>query len=98
MLRYLLIAMVLLLSGCGVKGASFNATVLEIVGNSYLVEPVEGSNELNSADQIMVPIKNVDSSIEPEVGDIIKIKYQGGILESDPAQILDVLEIKVDKE
>ena len=98
MLRCLLIAMVLLLSGCGVQGERFNATVLEIAGNSYLVEPVEGSNELNSADQIMIPIKNVDSSLEPEVGDIIKITYQGGILESYPAQIIDVLEIKVVKE
>ena len=98
MYRYLLIAMVILLTGCGTNGLGFKATVLEVVGDSYLVEPIEGSDELKSADRIMVPIKNVNPSIEPEVGDIIKIKYKGGILESYPGQILDVLEIKVVKE
>ena len=36
--------------------------------------------------------------MEPEVGDVIKIKYRGGILESYPGQISEVLSIKVVKE
>ena len=37
--------------------ASFQAVILEIHDGYYLVEPVEGSAELNSADQIAVPMK-----------------------------------------
>lgn len=95
----LLILCVLALIGCGESSSStFKATILEITDNSYLVEPVEGSVELKSADQIMVAMKNLDSSLEPEVGDIIEIKYSGTIMETYPAQISDVLGIKVVKE
>lgn len=77
---------------------SFQASILEIKNNYYLVEPVEGSQELKSSDQIVVPMKNLNSSLEPEVGDIIEITYNGDIAESDPAQITEVSNIKVVKE
>lgn len=90
---------VLSIIGCGESSSStFKAIILEITDNSYLVEPVEGSNELRSADQIMVAMKNLDPSLEPEVGDVIKIKYRGTIMETYPAQIGDVISIKVVKE
>ena len=90
---------VLSLIGCGESSSStFKAIILEITDNSYLVEPVEGSNELRSADQIMISMKNLDPSLEPEVGDVIKIKYRGAIMETYPAQIGDVINIKVVKE
>ena len=91
-----LILCVLSLIGCGESSSStFKATILEITDNSYLVEPIEGSNELRSSDQIMVAMKNLDSSLEPEVRDIIKIKYRGSIMETYPAQINDVVRIQL---
>ncbi len=39
------------------------------------MEPVEGSPELRSADRIEVLIEHLDSSLEPEVGDIIEIVH-----------------------
>lgn len=96
---------ILSLVGCGKKepvgdppSVSFQATILEINNQTYLVEPVEGSQELKSADQITVPMKNLDPSLEPEIGDIIEIKYNGEIAESYPAQITEVYGIKVVKE
>ena len=77
---------------------TFEATILEIGENYYLVEPVEGSQELHSADQIEVPMKNLDPSLEPEVGDIIEIKHSGEILETFPARLSEVYGIKVTKE
>lgn len=53
--------------------ATFQATILEVRDGYYLVEPVDGSIELNSADQITVPITNINPSPEPEVGDILEI-------------------------
>ena len=77
---------------------TFQATILEIKDTYYLVEPVEDSQELKSADKITVPMKNLDPSLEPEVGDIIEIAYNGEIAESYPAQITEVYSIKVVKE
>lgn len=80
------------------SGFIFEATILEIKDNYLLVEPVEGSSELKSADQIIVPMKNMNPSPEPEVGDIIEIKYDGTIAESYPVQITEVYSIRVVKE
>ena len=76
----------------------FQAEILEIHGGHYLVKPVEGSWELNSADRIEVPVRNVHPSPEPEIGDVIEIEYSGEILETYPAQITDVYGIKIIKE
>lgn len=73
----------------------FQAEILEIHDGNYLVNPVEGSWELSSADRIEVPIRNVHPSPEPEIGDVIEIEYAGEILETYPAQIADVYGIKV---
>lgn len=76
----------------------FQAEILEIHDGNYLVKPVEGSWELNSADRIEVPIRNAHPSPEPEIGDMIEIEYAGEILETYPAQIADVYGIKIIKE
>lgn len=78
--------------------SSFSAMVLEIHDGYYLVEPVEGSWELSSADRIEVPIRNAHPSPEPEVGDVIEIEYSGEILETYPARITDVYGIRVIEE
>ena len=76
----------------------FRAEILEIHDGHYLVKPVEGSWELNSADRIEVPVRNAHPSPEPEIGDVIEIEYSGEILETYPAQIADVYGIKIIKE
>jgi len=76
----------------------FQAKILEIFDGYYLVEPVEGSPELRSSDRIEVKIEHLDSSLEPEVGDIIEIIHSGEIMESDPARLQDVYSIRVVKE
>ena len=76
----------------------FQAEILEDHNGYYLVKPVEGSWELNSADRIEVPVRNAHPSPEPEIGDVIEIEYSGEILETYPARIVDVYGIKVIKE
>ena len=76
----------------------FRAEILEIHDGHYLVKPVEGSWELNSADRIVVPISNAHPSPETEIGNVIEIEYSGEILESYPAQIADVYGIKLIRE
>lgn len=79
----------------GNEKATFQATILEIHDGYYLVEPVDGSTELNSADQISIPITNMDSSQEPEEGDVLEIVYDGAISESYPGQITNVYSVSI---
>lgn len=64
---------------------SFIATVLEINGDFIVVEPVQGSRELSSSNQISFNAKDMD--IGAKVGDVVKVTYIGGIMESYPAQV-----------
>lgn len=70
---------------------SFNAVVIENNGNSILVNPEEGSSELNSSDKIVVrvPVDNATLKDLSEFteGSKVKITYDGMIMESYPAQI-----------
>ena len=70
---------------------SFNATVAENMGSSILVNPYEGSSELNSSDKIVirVPVENATLKDLSEFtkGNKVKITYDGTIMESYPAQI-----------
>lgn len=66
---------------------TFQAIVLECLETSILAEPVEGSTELNSADQFSVP--NTEG-IQFQAGDVIEIAYDGSILETYPAQLGEV--------
>ena len=107
LLLVLILSLMLAVTACGTSGGgggseadgdetvTFQATILEINEGYYLVEPVEGSTELNSADRITVPVTNMNPSPEPEAGDVLEIEYDGSIAESDPAQITNVYSISV---
>lgn len=104
----LTLTLLLLLAGCQGQDASSNepkeivgrvmeATVIEVAGQEQLlVEPVEGSPELGSADRIVAHTHNAlvldaageETAIEEyEVGSLVHITYDGDIAESYPAQI-----------
>ena len=106
LLLILTMSLILLAAACGTSSSgeskvggdetvTFQATILEIQDGYYLVEPVEGSAELNSADRITIPMTNMEPSPEPEVGDVLEIEYDGSIAESYPAQITKVYSIRV---
>lgn len=101
----LLILMLMLLVACQgqetlpeePEGQVLEATVLEVIGqDQLLVEPVEGSSELGSADRIVAHTNEAvvldaageETAIESyEVGSVVLITYDGSIAESYPAQI-----------
>lgn len=65
---------------------AFLATVLEISNTGVLVQPVPGSDLLNSSDQIWFGTQDLEK-IDVEVGSVIQVKYTGEILETYPARI-----------
>ena len=65
---------------------AFNATILEINGNSVIVEPHEDEPERSSASRISFGTSELPN-IDAKVGDFVKVIYTGGIMESYPAQV-----------
>lgn len=74
-----------------IEKVSFNAVVIENNGTSLLVNPEEGSPELNSSDKIVVRVPENNAVLkdlsEFAEGSRVKITYDGMIMESYPAQI-----------
>ena len=64
----------------------FVATILEMDSTTALVQPVEGEDELRSADQIRISIADL-GDIGAEEGSDVEIYYSGGIMETYPAKI-----------
>ncbi len=83
----LLLTVVMAISACACGGAeyasAFNAKILEINGDSVLVEPTEGQN---TEDKIIFSKADLDD-INVKIGDIVRVYYNGVIMESYPAQI-----------
>lgn len=77
------------------EASILNAQILEINAGCFIVEPVTGSCELICADKIEVPMKNMDPALEPQIGDVIEITYNGEIQETYPARINEVFGIRV---
>lgn len=80
--------------GAGAR-ASLVATVKEITGDTMLVAAVADSPELSSAQLYWIPMRFMAASPEPQIGDVIEIRYDGVIMESDPAQLGEIYSITV---
>lgn len=65
---------------------TFLATILDINQHSALVKPLEGEEEGNSSSRITFRITQLEQ-IDVQPGEVVEIRYQGEIMESDPAQI-----------
>ena len=74
---------------------SFRATVLEVHQGYLLVEPVEGSPERSSADQITLSLQEKTSWPTPQVGDTVDVFYNGEILETYPAHISKLYRVEI---
>ena len=72
----------------------FDATILEIHDDYFLVEPGAGMQELNSASKIEISTLNADPSVEWQVGDLVLITYDGVILETYPARLNQVYKVE----
>ena len=73
---------------------TFEATILEIHDSYFLVEPSADSRESNSSDKIQVSTQNADPSIDWQVGDSVRITYNGQIQELYPAILPQVYKVE----
>lgn len=73
--------------------AKFQAKIIEMEEGGMQVEPVEGSQELASADRIRIPFGEAGFPSGLKAGDTVEITYNGEIMESYPAQLGEVYQI-----
>jgi hypothetical protein len=71
------------------------ATITEVNGNTMLVKPVDDSWELSSADQFSLSASLLDEGVTPAVGMTLEITYDGGVMETYPAQFGNVQKVTV---
>lgn len=76
----------------------FDAEVLEVHDGFLLAEPMEESPTYMGPGLIEVPLTNPSASPEPAVGDVIRVTFNGLILETYPARIQEVYSIQVIQE
>lgn len=73
-----------------VQEIAFQATVIEVRDDLILVRPVNDSLELIASDKVSIPNKE---KLALQIGDTVKIIYNGDILESYPVQLGEVYKI-----
>ena len=66
---------------------SFCGTITQIEENLFFVKPDENEEIRKSADLIMVQKLKIDTNVKYEIGERIKVTYDGNVLETYPAQI-----------
>lgn len=93
------IVLSIFLMGCNLSDenqteATFTGTITDITEQSALVDIEEGEI-LNSGAQVMVDLSTVDETFE--VGDNIRVGYEGGVMESHPLQINTVFVEKLEE-
>jgi hypothetical protein len=66
---------------------------MSVNDDDILVKPVDGSPELNSSDKFYLSSKKLPDDIKPKAGMKLEITYNGGILETYPAQFGNVQKI-----
>ena len=90
----IVLALCLLLIGCGkVPGPSLlTATVVDIQDRAIVVLPMRSGSERTPANLIQVSTA-LSPDLEVEVGDTVRIEYQGGLTETSPMQLENVQSI-----
>ncbi len=73
---------------------TFDAKILEIHDSYFLVKPDAGTQEANCSDKIKVSTQNADRSIDWQVGDLVRITYNGQIQELYPAILPQVYKVE----
>lgn len=69
------------------KENSFCGVIKQVEDNLFFVEPDENEEIRKSADLIMVGKLQLDTNVKFEVGERVKITYDGYVMETYPAQI-----------
>lgn len=69
------------------KEYSFCGTIIQVEENLFFVEPDENEEIRKSADKVMVGKLNIDTNVRFEIGERVKITYDGDVMETYPVQI-----------
>lgn len=71
----------------GKKEYSFYGTITQVEENLFFVKPDENEEIRKSTDLIMVGKLKLETNVKFEIGEEIKITYDGDVMDTYPAQI-----------
>ena len=77
----------------------FQATVIEVSGDTILVKPAPDSVAAKSADKIQISLDSVEKEVRTQlrVGTEIIVEYDGSLQEVYPARVLNLYDIYIIK-
>ncbi|MDD7516398.1 hypothetical protein [Ruminococcus flavefaciens] len=78
-----------------VQTAVVTVTIIDISGDNILVKPIDGSPELKSSSKFSLSAKQLPADINPKVDMKLEITYNGGILETYPAEFSEIKKVTV---
>ncbi|WP_368645208.1 DUF3221 domain-containing protein [Alkalibacterium putridalgicola] len=78
-----------LLAGCQ-SGETFEGTVIRIDDQSVVIEPAEGEDIRRSGTEVSI---SVEEDMDLEIGDRVRVRHEGPVMESFPLQI-NLIEIE----
>ncbi len=81
-----------------IQTAVVTVTIMDVSGDNILVKPVDGSPELKSSSKFSLSAKKLPADITPKADMKLEITYNGGILETYPAQFGNVKKVVEFKE
>ena len=95
-----IISLLFILSGCTNRNESkFTGSISEVYEDSLLIQVDEDQEAYKSSDLISIPlvgrINIKENATEYHIGDRVCVYYEGEIMESYPAQIAKVSEIRL---
>ncbi|HBC84471.1 MAG TPA: hypothetical protein DCZ30_03300 [Clostridiales bacterium] len=69
------------------KEYSFCGTIMQVEDSLFFVKPDENEEIRKSADLVMVGKLKLDTNVKFEIGERVKITYNGDVMETYPVQI-----------
>lgn len=79
------------------KEYSFSGTIKQVEQNLFFVEPDEGEEIRKSGDSVMIGKLKLDTNVKFEIGEHIRVIYDGDVMETYPLQIKAISYESLDK-
>lgn len=91
----LFLIFLLLLSGCSSRQETVTGQVLDFWQGKVIVSSLSSTQEGAPRGRISADLQDLQPSPEPQVGDVVEIIYEGGILPGTPPSIGKVVSIRI---
>ena len=76
----------------------FTARVMQISGGALLVQPTQGTSFPDGSCPVSLPASSLPSSQTPAVGDLLRIEFDGTVMETYPLQLGKIYSVSIENQ